>query len=626
VTARRWLFLVVLLLMAFALRLHRFAELGTQADEGVHIAAAERLAAGDVLYRDLFENRTPGVEWFLSLVFRLAGGSILLPRLLSIGAALVTIASLIVAGRQLAGRMGGFSAAVFFTLAPLPIFWSRFTMLEHFQSAASCLSVACALLAWKRQSRWWWFASGILGGMGFLAKQTGLVAVGAVGLFVLLQCFSGKQLIAGFFAFATGVAVVVTGFVIILLLQQALGDFLRLVSAFDYWHLMNNWPEKWRGLLAFAVERPVFGIALLGFVTLLIKRARDWQLLLIWFAAEWTVLFLPAQLSLDWGGFSHYAIPAVAVTCLLAGVTVGQTLKFLHSKPMRQRRVLLGAAFLCLLVYSREQLADLRYVIKETDYPVRGFSQEAKAGQALAEVTPSETPALVFANSIFYHWSQRRPSNRYFHYPAALSTSSISSEVDRELTNALSQGDTGAVLVSRMHLDDRLSPAVRGALWSGWMPVAIFEYPYQRDLFLFVPKSENLGSDEPLVTFETGLELLDFEFVNLSIENKLVGLKWSSQTTPEFEYVAFVHLVTLEGELVAQHDGVPVVGFRPTTSWQANESIEDWHWIEAVELTPGDYQLVVGLYAAVSGERLRLSSNSIGSSDNAFIQTIRIDS
>ena len=81
-------------LLAAGSRLFHFASQGTQADEGVHILVAERLAAGDVLYRDLFENRTPGVEWLFSIPFWLGVGSIFLGRLFSIGAALITVAAI----------------------------------------------------------------------------------------------------------------------------------------------------------------------------------------------------------------------------------------------------------------------------------------------------------------------------------------------------------------------------------------------------------------------------------------------------------------------------------------------------------------------------------------------------
>ena len=71
---------VLLLLLAFGLRVHRWAELGTQADEGVHIVLADRLVAGDALFRDLFWNHVPGFDLLLAATFAAIGSSVLFSR------------------------------------------------------------------------------------------------------------------------------------------------------------------------------------------------------------------------------------------------------------------------------------------------------------------------------------------------------------------------------------------------------------------------------------------------------------------------------------------------------------------------------------------------------------------
>ena len=60
---------LVILWLAFAIRLHRTPDLGTQSDEGVHLVVADAVSDGSVLYREIFENRTPLVEWLLAGIF-----------------------------------------------------------------------------------------------------------------------------------------------------------------------------------------------------------------------------------------------------------------------------------------------------------------------------------------------------------------------------------------------------------------------------------------------------------------------------------------------------------------------------------------------------------------------------
>jgi hypothetical protein len=70
----------------------------------------------------------------------------------------------------------------------------------------------------------------------------------------------------------------------------------------------------------------------------------------------------------------------------------------------------------------------------------------------------------------------------------------------------------------------------------------------------------------------------------------------------------FVHLLDNEGLVVAQHDGQPVGGLRPTSSWATGETQQDNHGLLMPESTaPGEYRLVAGMYVPATGERLPVS-------------------
>lgn len=70
------------------------------------------------------------------------------------------------------------------------------------------------------------------------------------------------------------------------------------------------------------------------------------------------------------------------------------------------------------------------------------------------------------------------------------------------------------------------------------------------------------------------------------------------------DYIAFTHLLAEDGHLVAQHDGQPGGGSRPTTGWAPGESIVDTHQMGFQDLEyVGPATIVVGLYAS-TGERV----------------------
>ena len=78
-----------------------------------------------------------------------------------------------------------------------------------------------------------------------------------------------------------------------------------------------------------------------------------------------------------------------------------------------------------------------------------------------------------------------------------------------------------------------------------------------------------------------------------------VRLVWSADVAPARPYKVFLHLLAADGQLVAQRDGEPGGGSRPTTGWAAGEAVIDNHGLLLpAGLPPGEYVLQVGLYDA----------------------------
>lgn len=88
-------------------------------------------------------------------------------------------------------------------------------------------------------------------------------------------------------------------------------------------------------------------------------------------------------------------------------------------------------------------------------------------------------------------------------------------------------------------------------------------------------------------------------------QDATVTLTWLALRPPTANYKVFVHLVDSQGVTWAQHDGEPGFFFSPTTRWQPGEIMDDHHPLDfAAPAPPGRYQLRVGLYDPVSGQRL----------------------
>lgn len=88
-----------------------------------------------------------------------------------------------------------------------------------------------------------------------------------------------------------------------------------------------------------------------------------------------------------------------------------------------------------------------------------------------------------------------------------------------------------------------------------------------------------------------------------------IELHWQALAKPSEDYHVFIHVMGNEGQTAAQADGQPALWMRPTTGWAAGEKIIDRYgvWLPP-GTSPGEYQLLIGLYRPADGQRVPLTS------------------
>jgi hypothetical protein len=84
-----------------------------------------------------------------------------------------------------------------------------------------------------------------------------------------------------------------------------------------------------------------------------------------------------------------------------------------------------------------------------------------------------------------------------------------------------------------------------------------------------------------------------------------LDLYWQASTPVAEDYQVFIHLVGEDSQRWAQKDGPPLLGARPTSSWQPGEQLIDRRGLLLPSDMPsGSYHLRVGLYRLSDGSRL----------------------
>jgi hypothetical protein len=102
-------------------------------------------------------------------------------------------------------------------------------------------------------------------------------------------------------------------------------------------------------------------------------------------------------------------------------------------------------------------------------------------------------------------------------------------------------------------------------------------------------------------------------------DNLLLTLWWHAQAAPGDERSVLVQLLNHTGAIIAQADGPPARGSRPTSQWHAGETVIDSRQITLpADLPAGEYMLVFGMYRWPSLERLQMHSGETRQADDVM--------
>gem|GEM_PF-2568352 len=125
----------------------------------------------------------------------------------------------------------------------------------------------------------------------------------------------------------------------------------------------------------------------------------------------------------------------------------------------------------------------------------------------------------------------------------------------------------------------------------------------------FITNQSNVlfGDKIRLVGFDTPPELKVG-----SGPNKLpLTLFWRGEAKIPEDYVIFIHLINEAGEKVAQRDTAPRYGELDTSKWKPGELLDDDQSLELpVNLPPGHYKILIGVYRPTDFERLPVTNAS----------------
>jgi 4-amino-4-deoxy-L-arabinose transferase-like glycosyltransferase len=156
-------------------------------DEGVALEGAERILRGQVLYRDFFSFMTPGSFYWMAVLFKVFGNSMLVARtqMIVYGGLYSSLTYLLT--RRVCARWASIVTAYLVLITMLPF---RFEAIHNWDSTLwALLAFYSAVLLIQAKRPVWAFAVGTFTSWTFLFEQSKGGGLG-LGLFIALACIA----------------------------------------------------------------------------------------------------------------------------------------------------------------------------------------------------------------------------------------------------------------------------------------------------------------------------------------------------------------------------------------------------------------------------------------------------
>jgi hypothetical protein len=199
-------------------------------DEAAYAYMGHRVKKGDVLYRDLSENKPPLGYWLYTLAVALGGYNELTIRVMAIPFVLATIALVWWIALRLAGPVSASLGAVLYALLSTdPFLFGNGSNLEHFINFFSTAALALLIFGWDCADRRYLVACGAALAAAALVKQVAAVhALVFVAALVLRHRTGGSRqgrrmrpVLLDFLALGSGAAMIVGAAALALLFSGA---------------------------------------------------------------------------------------------------------------------------------------------------------------------------------------------------------------------------------------------------------------------------------------------------------------------------------------------------------------------------------------------------------------------
>jgi 4-amino-4-deoxy-L-arabinose transferase-like glycosyltransferase len=422
---------IALAVLCFGLLRAPYLSVPLERDEGEYAYIAQRMLAGDMPYRDAFDQKPPAIFFVYLGTLALLGESV---EAIRVAMHLWTAATgllLFALVHSLAGGLAaGFALLVFAISTTDPALHSTAANTEIFMLLPMVASVGCLLRGLATGGTRWWLACGFLAAAACWFKQVGVTNALFVVAFAVVELArrseaSAKRIARDLGFLALGGIAASAPIVLYFVARGAWQPFLDSVFLHNLAYSRALPLDVGISTLLYALGQQLPGFAAVWLLTLVallrpgLAGWRSWALL-----AGWLVACL-AGVSFGLRFRSHYFVQGLPPLAALAGIALGSAAAWVLARP-RAAAAWGGLAALLLVAAAPPVAAawsTLRAgspeAIARKIYGFNPFPEAVEIAKYIRHTsTPEDTVYIVGSEPEILFYAGRRSATRYiFFYP-----------------------------------------------------------------------------------------------------------------------------------------------------------------------------------------------------------------
>jgi hypothetical protein len=338
-------------------------------DEGSFLYFGWMIVKGKVLYRDLFNEKAPGVFFIVAFIFFLFGKNIFAVRILSMLLSILTALIIFKIGVKINNPLMGLISAILYEFEPISLFYSTQVYTETFMIFFLVLAVYFYIPANEKNSYWHYLFVGILIGLSAIMRQTGALLLFVITLHRVYNRDTIKRFLQSIGILIIGVLLSIIPIIIyfqaVNALSDAIYDIILYKLSYSYGFTLFKTLEIFINQVF--LQNIILWIVGLGGALFALERRKNYDFFLVaWFLISFFVIMVMST------PYDHYYIQGMPAISLLGGIFVEKLIniheKIVKGNPQSKafassiKWLLVSFVLIGSLLFGVSRYLDMKYV------------------------------------------------------------------------------------------------------------------------------------------------------------------------------------------------------------------------------------------------------------------------